>query len=200
MLPPVQLPAGACSSCELGKGIQALSATALPGTGFTRIELSQAFDDTGCSDAGATNVNVDGMLWSGMKYSCITVGGCCSVAVAAVFSQRVQSIARSCSRSACCMHVDACVAVGEQQHSCCLWLSSCSVDWHSHFSACLPACCALQPTCGDANLQAAGDQPYNCSAAPGPLSYVYNPAAADSTTVTPQSCCLVSHASQQPVA
>lgn len=55
--------------------MKTLNVTALPGTGFTRIELSQAFDNTGCSDAGATNVNADGMLWSGMRYSCILVRG-----------------------------------------------------------------------------------------------------------------------------
>jgi hypothetical protein len=51
-----------------------MSVTSLPGTGFTRIELSQAFVDIACSDNGASNLNNDGMLWSGMKYSCVTVG------------------------------------------------------------------------------------------------------------------------------
>uniref|UniRef100_A0A383W215 Uncharacterized protein n=1 Tax=Tetradesmus obliquus TaxID=3088 RepID=A0A383W215_TETOB len=109
---------GACSNCQEDKGIKTLSVSALPGTGFTRIELSQAFDDVGCSEAGSTGINADGMLWSGMRYSCVA------------------------------------------------------------------------PTCKDINLTVAGNQAYNCAAAPGPLSYVYNPDAADSTTLTVQSCCL----------
>ncbi|KAF6257661.1 hypothetical protein COO60DRAFT_1207072 [Scenedesmus sp. NREL 46B-D3] len=109
---------GPCSSCEVDKGITNMSVTAQEGAGFTRIELSQAFTNTACSGAGAPGVNHDGMLWSGMKYKCVS------------------------------------------------------------------------RTCGDINLHKEGFQRFNCSKNPGPMSYVYNPAAAANTTLSKESCCL----------
>lgn len=61
---------GPCTNCELDAGIKVLSVSALPGTGFRGMELSQKYVDTRCEGSG---VNDDGIYWAGMTYACVQV-------------------------------------------------------------------------------------------------------------------------------
>lgn len=72
---PTQSPDGnvvfdVCTNCTIGFGVKDLEVRAAAGAGFRSVALSQMFPDTRCEGSG---VNNDGILWTGMTYSCVEV-------------------------------------------------------------------------------------------------------------------------------
>eukprot|EP00775_Hariotina_reticulata_P014327 gene14327-53_t len=64
---------GACTNCEVGKGVKVMEVLAGYGLGFRSIELSQLYDNVAC---GASCFDLDASYFTGMEYSCVMKRTC----------------------------------------------------------------------------------------------------------------------------